>query len=206
MWCKRLWRVPQVAWLSARFLRFISLTLALSHWPLLVLCRCWSEAWRTHDSWTPIAHVTWPESLNGSPTSLTWFSCVWFLCEFGLWLFLVVDSFGGLSFSHSMNTPEPKIRFHRFDGFLDSLCCGLGWVRGHASRASFVGPRICSCDAFIGHSHVVPFRDSYHFSNDCTRSFLELIFWHVSKGDSNTSFLNQILHLTNSHDKLTTFV
>jgi hypothetical protein len=28
-----------VAWLSAGFLRFISLTLALSHRPLLVLCR-----------------------------------------------------------------------------------------------------------------------------------------------------------------------
>jgi hypothetical protein len=37
--CKRLLRPPQVAWLSARFLRFISLTLALSHRPFLVLCR-----------------------------------------------------------------------------------------------------------------------------------------------------------------------
>jgi hypothetical protein len=37
--CKRLWRLPQVAWLSARFLRFISLTPALSHQPFLILCR-----------------------------------------------------------------------------------------------------------------------------------------------------------------------
>jgi hypothetical protein len=29
---------------------------------------------------------------------------------------------------------------------------------------------------------------------------------HVSKGDSKTSFLNQILHLANPHDKLSTFV
>jgi hypothetical protein len=36
--------------------------------------------------------------------------------------------------------------------------------------------------------------------------FLELIFRHVSKGDSNISFLNQILHLANAHDKLSTFV
>jgi hypothetical protein len=36
--------------------------------------------------------------------------------------------------------------------------------------------------------------------------FLELVFRHASKGDSNTSFLNQILHLANPHDKLSTFV
>jgi hypothetical protein len=36
--------------------------------------------------------------------------------------------------------------------------------------------------------------------------FLELVFRHASKGDSSTSFLNQILHLTNPHDKLSTFV
>jgi hypothetical protein len=29
---------------------------------------------------------------------------------------------------------------------------------------------------------------------------------HVSKGDSKTSFLNQILHLINPHDKLSIFV
>jgi hypothetical protein len=34
----------------------------------------------------------------------------------------------------------------------------------------------------------------------------ELIFWHVSKGDANTSFSNQILHLANPHDNLSTFV
>jgi hypothetical protein len=44
------------------------------------------------------------------------------------------------------------------------------------------------------------------FSNDCLILFSELIFWHVSKGDSNTSFLNQILHLANPHDKLSIFV
>jgi hypothetical protein len=68
---------------------------------------------------------------------------------------------------------------------MDSLTpfsCGLGRVRGHASRVSFVGPQLYSCDAFIGSSHVVPFSDSHHVSNGFTRSFLELIFWHVSKG------------------------
>jgi hypothetical protein len=38
---------------------------------------------------------------------------------------------GGHSFSHSMNTHEP---FVRFDGFLDSFSCGLGRVCGHVSR------------------------------------------------------------------------
>jgi hypothetical protein len=37
--CKRLRRHPLVAWLSDGFLRFISLTPALSHRPLLILCR-----------------------------------------------------------------------------------------------------------------------------------------------------------------------
>jgi hypothetical protein len=37
--CKILLRPPQVAWLSAAFLRFLSLTPALSHRPFLVLCR-----------------------------------------------------------------------------------------------------------------------------------------------------------------------
>jgi phosphoglycerol transferase MdoB-like AlkP superfamily enzyme len=39
---------------------------------------------------------------------------------------------GGYSFSHSMNTHEP---FMRFDGLLDSFSFGLGRVREHAYRA-----------------------------------------------------------------------
>jgi hypothetical protein len=98
------------------------------------------------------------------------------------------------------------MRFCLIDGFLDSLSCGLGRVHGHASRASFVGPWLCLCDASIASSHVVPFRDSCFFCNDCLILFLELFFWHVSKGDSNNTFLNQILPLANPHDKLSTFV
>jgi hypothetical protein len=37
------------------------------------------------------------------------------LWEFDLWLFLVIDSFSGHSFSHSMNTHEPNMLFHLFD-------------------------------------------------------------------------------------------
>jgi hypothetical protein len=42
---------------------------------------------------------------------------------------------GGPSFSHSMNTHEP---FMRFDGLLHSFLCGLGRVREHAYRASLL--------------------------------------------------------------------
>jgi hypothetical protein len=42
---------------------------------------------------------------------------------------------GGHSFSHSMNTHEP---FVRFDGLLDFFSCGLGRVREHAYRASLL--------------------------------------------------------------------
>jgi hypothetical protein len=45
---------------------------------------------------------------------------------------------GGHSFSHSMNTHESNMRFHLFDGFIDSFSCGLGRVRGHVSRASLL--------------------------------------------------------------------
>jgi hypothetical protein len=42
---------------------------------------------------------------------------------------------GGHSFSHSMNTHDP---FVRFDGLLDSFSCGLGQVCEHAYRASLL--------------------------------------------------------------------
>jgi hypothetical protein len=42
---------------------------------------------------------------------------------------------GSHSFSHSMNTHEP---FVRFDGLLDSFSCGLGRVHEHAYRASLL--------------------------------------------------------------------
>jgi hypothetical protein len=48
--CKGMWKLLLVTWLSAGFLRFISVTPALSHRPLLILCRWWIEAWRTCDS------------------------------------------------------------------------------------------------------------------------------------------------------------
>jgi hypothetical protein len=41
----------------------------------------------------------------------------------------------GHSFSHSMITHEP---FIRFDEFLDSFLCGLGQVCGHVYRASLL--------------------------------------------------------------------
>jgi hypothetical protein len=74
----------------------------------------------------------------------------------------VFDSLSGHSFSHSINTHEPNMRFHLIDGFIDTFSCGLGQVYGHASITSFVGPRLCSCDASIGSSHVVPLR-AHHF-------------------------------------------
>jgi hypothetical protein len=42
---------------------------------------------------------------------------------------------GGHTFSHSMNTHEP---FMRFDGLLDSFSCGVGRVREYAYRASLL--------------------------------------------------------------------
>jgi hypothetical protein len=55
------------------------------------------------------------------------------------------------------------MRFRLIDEFLDSLSCGLGCVHGHASKASFVGPQLYPCDAFIGSSHIVPLRSRRFF-------------------------------------------
>jgi hypothetical protein len=55
---KGLRRLLLVTWLSAGFLGFISLTPALSHRPLLIPYWCWTEDWRTCDSWILVAHVS----------------------------------------------------------------------------------------------------------------------------------------------------
>jgi hypothetical protein len=130
-------------------------------------------------------------------------SFVWFLWNLAWGFSVCLTWVGGHRFSHSMNTHDP---FMRFDGFLDSFSCGLGWVRRHVSRVSFIGPRPCFCDAFICSSHIVPLRSRRFFLMIALVLFLELVFQHASKGDSNTSFLNQILHLANPQDKLSTFV
>jgi hypothetical protein len=119
----------------------------------------------------------------------------------------VFDSLSDHTFSHSMNIHEPNMRFCLIDGFLDSFSCGLGRVYEHSSRASFVGPQLCPCDTSIGSSNVDPLRHSRHFSNVRTHSFSRVnISRHVSKGDLKTLFSNQILHLANPYDKLSTFV
>jgi hypothetical protein len=70
---------------------------------------------------------------------------------------------------------------------------GLGRVHRHDSRASFVGPRLYSYDASIGFSHVVPLRDSRHFSNDHTRYFPCVnISRHVSKEAQRLHFQTKI--------------
>jgi hypothetical protein len=77
-------------------------------------------------------------------------SCVWFLWVLACGFSVCLTCVDGHSFSHSMNTHEP---FIRFDGFLDSFSWGMVWARGHVSRDSFVGPRPCLCDACFGSSY-----------------------------------------------------
>jgi hypothetical protein len=62
-------------------------------------------------------------------------SCVWFLWDLTCDFYVCLTCVGGHSFSHSMNTHEP---FVRFDGFLDSFSCGLERVHGHVSRVSLL--------------------------------------------------------------------
>jgi hypothetical protein len=45
------------------------------------------------------------------------------------------------------------------------------------------------------------------YSHVLPHSFARVnISWHASKGDSKTSFSNQVLHLVNPHDKFSAFV
>jgi hypothetical protein len=109
----------------------------------------------------------------------------------------------GHSFSHSMITNEP---FVRFDGSLDSFSCGLRWVHEHAYRASllvhgFVLVMLLLVLLMLVLWEPLAVLFLYH-----TCSFLwAYISWHVSKGDSKASFSNQILLLTNPHDMLSIF-
>jgi hypothetical protein len=165
------------------------------------------EDWITCGWWTPVILDTWPESLNGSPASLSCFSCVWFLWEFGLWLFSVVDSFGSHSFSHSMNTHEPNMRLHLFDRFLDSCSCGLGRVRGHLLKLLLLVHDFVLFMLLLVLLMLFPWELLAIFPNNHTRSFPRVnISRHASKGESKTSFSNQILQHANPHDKLSAFV
>jgi hypothetical protein len=201
---KGLWRLLLVVWLSAEFLRFISLTPAWSHRPLLVLCRWWTEAWKTCGSWILVAHVLWPESLYGSPTSLTCFrvvdSCgIWLVAFLCAWLVLMVIAFliAWSLMSHSWDLMDSLTTFHvGWDEFMDIFLELLCWFTTLFLWCFFWFFLYWSLESLS------PF-----CSNNHTRSFLRAyISWHASNGDSMASFMNQILHLANPHDKLSTFI
>jgi hypothetical protein len=127
-------------------------------------------------------------------------SCVWFLWILACGLSMCLPCVDGHSFSHSMITHEP---FVRFDGLFDSFSCGLGWVLGHILELlcwSMILFLWCFFWFFLCWSleSLSPF-----CSNDYTRSFFRAyISRRASYGDSMASFMNQILHLANPHDKL----
>jgi hypothetical protein len=201
---KGLWRLLLVVWLSAGFLRFISLTPAWSHRPLLVLCRWWMEAWWTRGSWIPVAHISWLESLYGSPTSPTCFrvsdSCViWHVAFMCAWLVLVVIGFliALTLMSPSWDLMDYLTPFHvGWDVFVNMLIELLCWFT-ILFLWCFFWFFLCwsleSLSPFCSNDHTCSFRRAY-------------ISWHVSKGVSKISFSNQILHLANPHDKLSAFV
>jgi hypothetical protein len=56
------------------------------------------------------------------------------------------------------------MRICLIDGFLNSFSSGLGRVHGHASSASFVGPRLCPV-GLISMSGVSLKTESHHISS-----------------------------------------
>jgi hypothetical protein len=193
------WRLLLIVWLGAGFLRFISLTPARSH--CLVLCRWWTEAWRTCGSWILVAHVSWPESLYGSPTSPTYFhifdSCgIWLVVFLCAWLVLVVITFliAWTLRSHSWDLMNYLTPFHvSWDEFMNIFIELLCWSTTLFLWCFYLFFSYCSLEIsllFLLIAHIL---------------FLEIVFRHASKGDS-TLFSNQTLHLVNPHDKLSTFV
>jgi hypothetical protein len=204
---KGLWRLPQVVWLSAGFLCFMSLTPALSLQPLLVPCRCWTEDWRTWGLWISIAHVSWSESLYGSPTLPTCFCVLDVFDSCGIWLVaflcacfvLMVIAF---LIAWSLISPlwdlmdylTPFLTgWDEFVNMLIELLCWFTILFLWCLFWFFLCWSVESLSLFCSNDHTCSFCRAY-------------ISWNVSKGDSKTSFSNQILHLANPHEKLSTFV
>jgi hypothetical protein len=184
--CKGLWKPLLFVWLSAGFLRFILLTPALSTRPFLIICRCWMEAWRTHGSWILVAHVSWPESLYGSPTSPTCFrvfdSCViWLVAFLCAWLVLVVIAFliALTLMSPSWDLMDYLTPFYvGWDEFVNMLIEHLCWFTILFLWCFFWFFLCWSLESLS------PF-----CSNNHSRSFLRAyISRHASYGDSMTSF------------------
>jgi hypothetical protein len=74
----------------------------------------------------------------------------------------------------------------------------------------FVGSQFCSYDASFGSSYISPLRASHHFVLIITLalflSFLGGLNGMIFRGTQWLLFINQILHLANPHDKLSTVV
>jgi hypothetical protein len=201
---KGLWRLLLVVWLSIGLLRFVSLTLARSHQPLLILCRWRIEAWRTRGSWILVAHISWLESLYGSSTSPTCFrvfdSCgIWLVAFLCAWLvltiihFLIAWTLMNLSWDFIYYLTPFHVGWDEYMNMLIELLCSFTILFLWCFFWFFLCWSLESLSPFCSNNH--------------TRSFLwACISRHVSMGDSKTSFSNQILHLANPHDKLSTFV
>jgi hypothetical protein len=129
-------------------------------------------------------------------------SWVWFLWDLACGFSVCLTCVGGHSFSYSMDTHEP---FVRFDGLFNSFSCGLGWVCGHVSRAFLLVHNLVFVMLLLVLLILFPW-DLVAFSNDCTHSFPRINISACFYGGLKYSFSNQILHLANPRDKLSTFV
>jgi hypothetical protein len=127
-----------------------------------------------------------------------WFSnlthlllCVWFLWDLACGYSVCLTCIGGHSFSYSINTHESNMRFHLFDGFIDSFSCGLDFTflmdsltPFHVGWDEFVDIflellcwfTILFLWCFFGSSYVGPLRSSRRFVRIITLApFFELI-------------------------------
>jgi hypothetical protein len=102
---------------------------------------------------------------------------------------------------HGMNTCEPK-KAHFVDRFYDTLSSELDHAPGHATSASFVGPRHVSHGVLVGSSPTTS-KDHCLFSYGSTQFSSRVApLRHDSESARNPFHSNQHLHHANPLDKL----
>jgi hypothetical protein len=153
--------------------------------------------------WIPVAHVSWPELLYGSPTSPSCFRVLDVLDSCGIWLvaflcvcfvlmviaFLIVWSLMSRLWDLMVYLTPFLVSWDEFVNMLIELLCWFTILFLWCLFWFFLCWSLESLSPFCSSDHTCSFRWAY-------------ISRHAFYGDLMTSFMNRILHHANPHDKL----
>jgi hypothetical protein len=153
--------------------------------------------------WIPVAHVSWPELLYGSPTSPSCFRVLDVLDSCGIWLvaflcacfvlmviaFLIAWSLMSRLWDLMVYLTPFLVSWDEFVNMLIELLCWFTILFLWCIFWFFLCWSLESLSPFCSNDHTCSFRWAY-------------ISRHAFYGDLMTSFMNRILHHANPHDKL----